>query len=163
MRKLILAAAGTLLLASSAIAADHYKFHLKITDPQTGLRATPDLAMSVMPAAKLVAEDQVIVLDGTTGTHWKWLMLSWPEKGKKAEQGINDRGSGQKDADIVFAPGTDALVKVRCLRDECQITTTVADAPPATTVTLSTFTLKRGESKDLPPDADVDITFVNYK
>src|SRR4051794_34176425 len=93
----------------------HYTFHLRLTDGRTGLMANPRFAELNVSEAQLerAEQDRVMLLDRTTGTSWKWLMLSWIEKDPRPEQVV--------DADLGLTAGTDKRVKVRCLQTRCEI------------------------------------------
>jgi hypothetical protein len=157
VKKLVLTVAMSALFASAAIAQDGYKFHIRVTDARTGLLANPRFAELKMPAEQLerAVLDRVMVLDHATGTHWVWLMLSWPEGKPTAEQGINAAGSATpgKNADLGLTPKAGGTISMRCFRQECRIRTTTTDKREATVL------LKSGQSADFPLDSDINVVF----
>lgn len=140
-----------LLLTSTANAADRYAFHIRVTDGRSALLANPDYQQLAISPEQLerAAQDRVVVLDGASGTHWRWIMLSWFADDPKVEQGINDRGGAKpEEADLALLSGKAGHFRVRCLREACRIEVTAADGKPVGAG------LKRGEvSGDLPLDS----------
>ena len=67
----------TLLLALLAV----YTFHIKVTDARTALLANPHFDELKLSPEQLerAAHDRVMMLDHTSGAHWIWLIMSWPE------------------------------------------------------------------------------------
>src|ERR1051326_49975 len=63
-----------------ALLAAAYSFHIQVTDARTALLANPHFDELKLTPAQLerAAHDRVMMLDHTTGTHWIWLMMSWP-------------------------------------------------------------------------------------
>lgn len=142
-----------LILIALPALADGYKFHVNVTDGRTGLLANPDFEKLKLTEEQLdrAAKERVMVFDHTTGTHWIWLMMSWPEDRPTVELGINDRGGGApgKNADIGLTPLDGGMIRLRCYREQCAIR--VGLRP--------TVTLQNEESRDFPLDSDFDITF----
>jgi len=94
------------------------------------------------------------VLDSTTGTKWRWLMLSWFQD-PKVEQGITDAGTMQLDkgADFAISAGPNDTLHVRCLRTECRFTAKSKDQQD------TDATLTHGSAADLPLDSDISVSF----
>ena len=145
-----------LFVAAAALGADGYKFHIRVTDGRTGLLANPQFSELKLAPGVLdhAAGDRVIVLDRTTGTHWTWLMLSWPRDRPAVEYTINATGSARPGAegDISLRPNDDGTIRTRCLRGECVIRVTTSN------MLRFSVTLKKGETKDLPLDSDFDVS-----
>lgn len=145
MRRLLLIVAAAVLIALPLAASDTYSFHLKVTDGRSALLANPDFEKLHMSPRQLerAAGDRVMLFDHATGTHWKWMMLSWLDK--PLEQGLNTRGAAKPDvnADIGLTPAANGMLHVRCLSARCQV---------------GTVTLSKGESKDFPTDSELELT-----
>ena len=145
MRRILLLAAAV-LFALPLAASEGYSFHLKITDGRTGLLANPDFEKLHMTAQQLehAAHDRVMLFDQASGTHWRWMMLTWPDK--PLEQGINSHGAAKVGggADVAFSPAAGGNIHLRCLRTRCH---------------AGGATLAKGESKDFPADSDFKLTF----
>jgi hypothetical protein len=136
------------LIASPLLAADGYSFHLKVTDAKSALLANPDFEKLHMPPEQLekAAADRVLLLDHAKDAHWIWLMLSWLDRKPADEQGINSHGvaSVKDGADVGLTPTDDGTIRIRCLREHCQI---------------NTVTLAKGETKEFPFDSDFKLVF----
>lgn len=157
MRRTILILAVLIACALPALAEDGYTFHIKVTDAKTALQANPQYSQLQMRGGRLerAAKDRVMLLDHTAGAHWTWLMLSWPNTKPTPEQFINSRGGATPtaDADLGLTPNDDGTLRTRCAREQCRIRVTTADKK------ASVVTLKKGETKDLPFDADYEVSF----
>lgn len=143
MRKALLAATACALLALAAMAQDQMTFHIKVTDARTALLANPYFDKLKLSPAQLerAAHDRVMMLDHTTGTHWIWLMMSWPEDKPVAECPLGDGAPGKK-PDIGLTPKSIDTLSIRCLQEHCRI---------------GKVTLKKDESTDVPFDSDVTV------
>ena len=141
MRKAIFAAMVWALLALPALAQHEYTFHIKLTDGRTALLANPHFDELKMPAEQLqrAAHDRVMLLDHTTGAHWIWIMMSWPEDRPTVEHRLGD-GTGRED--IGLTPKSAETLAIRCLQEQCRIGKT---------------TLKNGASTEVPFDSDVSV------
>ena len=153
--------ASIVLCAASLSAADHYQFHINVTDGRTGLMANPKFKELKISPEQLehARNDKVIVLDRTEGAHWNWLMLSVLDKDPGVEYRINDRGVAgtPESADIGLTAGKNGNFSIRCLRDSCSIGVTTSGEHEAIVM------LKKGESRDLPLDSDLNLAFQNAK
>jgi hypothetical protein len=150
-----LAALLSLSIALSAIAADRYTFHMKVTDGRTALLANPQRDQLKLSSRQLerAAKDRVLLLSDATGAHWTWLMLSWLETKPDAEHLINDRGTAKStDADLGLIPTVHGTAKLRCYRESCLIRTTIGGR-------VSSILLGQDESTDIPLDSDLEISF----
>jgi hypothetical protein len=149
------AALLSLSMAVTALAADRYTFHVKVTDARTALAAHPELTGKMSTdQLQRAAKDRVMLLSDATGTHWTWLMLSWLEKKPNAEHRINDRGTAKRaDADLGLTPTTNGTVTIRCYREQCLIRTTAADGR------VSTNILSQDDTADIPLDSNVEVSF----
>ena len=145
------------LFTAPVLAAGGYTFDVRVTDGRSGLLANPDFANMAITAEQFerAAGSRVVVFEKTTGTHWRWLMLSWFDNDRTIEQRINERGSAPPEkADFAIGAGRTGHFRLRCLRDECGVTVTDAGEYPGT------LTLKRGDvSPDLPLPARVSLSF----
>jgi hypothetical protein len=142
--------AALLLAAVSALGNNGYKFHLRLTDGRTGLLANPQFDKLKISRQQLdgAAKDRVLLFDHATGAHWVYMMLSYKPN---VELGINNRGgaaTADKKADIGLTPLDSNHVRVRCLRDRCNVRAGLTQA-----------TLANGQWKDFPLDSDFEIAF----
>lgn len=157
MRRLALALLFAAMFTSSAVAADQYEFQVRLTDGKSALLANPDYATLGISPEQLerAANDRVVMLDRTSGTRWRWLMLSWLEEKPDVEQTIATRGAAPREsADLALSAGARGHFRVRCLREECSVRVTPADGD------AQSVTLKRGEqSGDLPSGSRVALSF----
>ena len=157
MRRSIVFLVVAVLFTAPAQAAGGYTFDVRVTDGRSGLLANPDFADMAITAEQFdrAAGSRVVVFDKTTGTHWRWLMLSWFDNDPSIEQRVNDRGAAPPEkADFAFSAGRAGHVRLRCLRDECAFTVTRPDERD------SVFTVKRGnQSPDLALPARVSLAF----
>ena len=126
-----------------ALLAAAYSFHIQVTDARTALLANPHFDELKLTPAQLerAAHDRVMMLDHTTGTHWIWLMMSWPEDKPTVEQTLGD-GAPHKAPDIGLTPKSETTLSIRCLREECRV---------------GKVTLKKGEATEVPFDSDVRV------
>jgi hypothetical protein len=126
-----------------ALLAAAYSFHIQVTDARTALLANPHFDELKLTPAQLerAAHDRVMMLDHTTGTHWIWLMMSWPEDKPTVEQTLGD-GAPHKAPDIGLTPKSDDTLSIRCLQEQCRI---------------GTVMVKKSESTDVPFDSDVTV------
>lgn len=158
MKKLAfaLALAAALPLAALPALTRGYKFHLKVTDGKTGLLANPQFADLKMSPKQLddAQKNRVMLFSDAEGAHWHYLMLSWMESHPNAEQTLNDRGAAPAaDADFGLVPLSTKTVRLRCLREQCTFAATTANG------TRTDATLRKGETKELPLDADFVVGF----
>jgi hypothetical protein len=140
----------------SAQAAEGYRFHIRATDGRTALQSNPDFEKLHVSAEQLeqAANDRVVVLNDTEGTHWRWLMLTWRENDPKTEHALSTRGVTPKSADLAISAGSPGHLRLRCLQEACAVRVD-HDAQPETS-----FSLKRGEtSPDVPLDSTVTLAF----
>jgi len=149
MRNALLTIAACALLAWPAMAQDEeVAFHIRLTDARTALLANPRFdELKISPEQlERAAHDRVMLLDHTSGMHWTWLMLGWPEGKPPAEHGLNGRGVALpgKDADFSVTPKSEETVTIRCLHEQCRI---------------EKATLKKDESTDVPFDSDVTVAW----
>jgi hypothetical protein len=145
----------SLLAPPLLTAPDRYRFHVKVTDGETALRANPALAELHMSDAQLAraADDRVLLFDRVEGAHWKWLMLSWLYDGPAPEYALNDRGTAKSSAaaDFSIEPVDSKRFRARCLRDRCRFLTTSLDGREVVT------DLERGGTTEMRFDSDVDV------
>jgi hypothetical protein len=145
------------LLAVPLFAADGYRFHIKVTDGETGLRANPQFAELHMSEAQVTkaADDRVLLLDHVEGARWNWLMVSWLYDGPPLAYAINDRGTARSAAaaDVTLTPIDYKKFRLRCERDRCSVSTTSPDGREITQ------RLDRGETADMRFDSDVALSF----
>lgn len=153
-------AAAVLLASFAAIplfAADLYRFHIKVTDGETALRAHPALAELHLTEEQIAraADDRVVLLDRTEGLDWGWLTMSWLYDGPPPEFALDEHGSARSasDADFSVTPIDYRKFRVRCGRELCRFGTTSPDGREVTTE------LRRGETAELRFDSDVDVGF----
>lgn len=140
-----------------ALCRGRFSFHVRETDGRTGLLSNPDhdklnLSQQMLDKA---AKDRVLVLSDATGTHWKWLLLSWYADKPRREYGINDRGGASPDkADIALSAGQPGFFRLHCLREQCRISIRKSDQSEVHE------NLKRGHvSKDIPFDVALAFSF----
>ncbi|HEY6140140.1 MAG TPA: hypothetical protein VI670_20500 [Thermoanaerobaculia bacterium] len=119
-----------------------YTFHVRVTDARTALLANPHFEELKLTKEQLerAAHDRVMLFDRTTGSHFTWLMMSWPEDKPAVEQTLNDGAPGTPD--VGLTPKSEKTLSIRCLREECRI---------------GKVTLKKGESTEVPFDSDVRV------
>lgn len=143
------------LLAVPLFAADAYRFHIKVTDGETGLRANPQFAELHMTEAQVskAADDRVLLFDHVDGAHWNWLMVSWLYDGPPPSYGINEHGAARSSADVTITPLDYKKFRLRCERERCGVGTTSPDGREVETK------LERGETTDLRFDSDVALSF----
>lgn len=149
------AAAAVLLaatIAASATAETTIAFHVRLTDGRTALLANPSFAELKLSDEQLqrAANDRVLLLDHTSGTRWTWLMLSWL-KDKNVEHRLDTAGVAPagKDGDVGLTPIDEHTVRVRCLREQCELTVG----------SEKSTTLKNGQSKTVAWDSDLRVAF----
>ena len=143
-------------MQTSILLAALLSFHVTLTDGRTALQANPKFEELKLSEAQLAdaAKGRVMMLDRTSGTHWNWLMLSWLDKKPAPEHGINDAGVGVvgKTADVSLTPIDNETFSLRCLHDQCEVTT-------ARDGKSEKVALKKGESKKVAFDSDVRVVF----
>ncbi|HEY0371054.1 MAG TPA: hypothetical protein VGD79_03590 [Thermoanaerobaculia bacterium] len=131
-------------------------FHVTLTDGRTALQANPKFDELKLSEAQLqdAAKGRVLMLDRTSGAKWNWLVLSWLDNKPAPEHGLNESGVGVvgKTADVSLTPIDDQTFAVRCLHDDCAVTSS-RDGK------AEKAALKRGESQQVPFDSDVRVTF----
>jgi len=153
MKKLAFALA---FAAALPALANTYKFHLKVTDGKTGLRANPQFADLKLSPKQLedAKQNRVMLFSNAEGAHWHYLMLSWMESHPDAEQTLNDHGAASAaDSDFGLVPLSTKTVRMRCLREQCTFAATAANG------THTEAKLRKGETKELPLDADFVVGF----
>ena len=143
-------------MQTSILLAALLSFHVTLTDGRTALQANPKFEELKLSEAQLAdaAKGRVMMLDRTSGTHWNWLMLSWLAKKPAPEHGINDSGVGVvgKTADVSLTPIDNETFSLRCLHDQCEVTT-------ARDGKAEKATLGKGQSQKMAFDSDVRVTF----
>lgn len=144
-------------VALPLLAADAYRFHVKVTDGRTGLQANPNFANLHMTDAQLdkAEDDRVILFDHVEGAKWNWLMVSWLYEGAAPEYAINDHGTARSAAaaDFTLTPIDYRKARFRCAREQCRLSTTSNDGREVATQ------LRRGETKDIAFDTDLSVAF----
>jgi hypothetical protein len=154
-----MAMAVTVLMAVPALAAEGYKFHIRVTDMQAVFQAEGELKNTASLRVEKPSHDRVMFLDETRGLHWRWLVLNIvtpsAEQGLAVEQGIDSRGGANPKgtADLSFLALDETSVRVRCLHDLCTLRVTGPDEKPVD------LALHRDEAKDILFDSDVEVTF----
>ena len=125
-----------------ALLATAYSFHVKVTDARTALLANPRFEELKLTKEQLeqAAHDRVMLLDHTTGSHFTWLLISWPEDKPVTERTLNDGAPG--DPDVGLTPKSTETLSIRCPLEECRI---------------GKVTLKKGGSTEVPFDSDVRV------
>lgn len=145
------------LLAVPLFAADGYRFHIKVTDGETALRANPQLVELHLTEAQIAraADDRVLLLDHVDGARWNWLMVSWLYDGPPPAYAINERGTSRSAAaaDVTLTPIDYKKFRLRCERERCSVATTSPDGREVATK------LARGETTDVRFDSDVALSF----
>jgi hypothetical protein len=154
MRKGLLFCALLVVMASNAVALDRYSFHIRVTDGRTGLLANPGFAELKVTPERLAeaAKERVIVLERSTGTKWRYYMLTW-EKNPNDELRLNESGGArpQHPADISLMAAPAGMVKIRCLTRGCAISAT---NPGRAATELH---LKADQWGEVPLDSDLSI------
>jgi hypothetical protein len=130
------------------LAPGHYQFHIRLTDAKSVFAAEPGLHLT--PAQlEAAAKSTVYCLDHTRGVHFRWLVLNPP-----LESEINARGgSSGKSTDVSFKGGDDLRPIMKCFHDTCDVVITTNDHQELK------FSLHRGETKTVPLDSDIDLSF----
>jgi hypothetical protein len=152
MRRPLFALTLCTLFALPALAAG-YSFHLRVTDGRTALLANPKGAPPPEQLAE-AAKSRVLLFERVKGAHFVWMMLGWPEGEQDTEYAINDAGgikATDEKADLALAPKESGLVTVRCLRVQCRLHVTDGGDRRVD------VTLNKGQSADLPMNADFDV------
>lgn len=159
MRNRLTTFLALLMLVGSASAQSVMRFHVKLTDGRTALLANPkfDEMKLTDEQVRRAANDRVLLLDQTSGTHWTWLMLSEVGDKPAAEHKLDARGvaaSGQT-ADVGLTVVGERTLRVRCLRADCTLLATGADDKQAST------RLAKGEGSVVPIDSFVELSFAD--